>query len=47
MEQGMTSDFLVQHGSWIGAFLVAIVVPLALGGATMGLFWLDGRDEQA
>lgn len=47
VEQGMTAGFLSQHSGWIGAFLIAIVVPLALGGATIGLFWLDRRDERA
>jgi multidrug efflux pump subunit AcrB len=41
----MTADFLSQHSNWIGTFLIAIVVPLALGGATLGVFWLDAREK--
>jgi hypothetical protein len=42
----MTANFLV-NSNWIWPFLIAIVVPLALGGATIGLFWLDARGKQA
>ena len=37
---------LLSHSEWIGGFLIAIIVPLALGGVTMGMFWLDARDKQ-
>jgi hypothetical protein len=41
----MAANLLSQH-EWITGFLIAIVVPLALGGATMGVFWLDARDKK-
>jgi hypothetical protein len=45
-EQSMAADLLSQHSEWIGSFLIAILVPLVLGGATMGVFWLDARDKK-
>jgi hypothetical protein len=42
----MAANLLSQHSEWIGGFLIAIIVPLALGGATMGMFWLDARNKK-
>jgi hypothetical protein len=39
------ADQLVQHHDWVGTFLAAVIIPLALGGATLTVFWLDARHK--
>jgi hypothetical protein len=41
----MMTDQLMQHHDWVGAFLTAVVIPLAFGGATLMVFWLDARNK--
>jgi hypothetical protein len=38
-------EFVSQHSSWVGAFLTALVIPLALGGATLWVFCIDAREK--
>jgi len=39
------TDQVIQHHDWIGAFLTAVVIPLAFGGATLTVLWLDARNK--
>jgi hypothetical protein len=39
------ADQLMQHHDWVGTFITAVVIPLALGGATLAVFWLDARNK--
>ncbi len=42
----MTVDFAAMHHDWIGAFITT-VIPLALGGMTLALLWLDGSRQRS
>jgi hypothetical protein len=45
----MTAELAVQHSDWMfGAMTaIAVAIPLILGGATMTMLWLNGRDKKA
>jgi hypothetical protein len=36
---------VVQNHDWIGTVLTSVVIPLALGAATVAVFWLDARNK--
>jgi hypothetical protein len=41
----MMAGQVIQHHDWVGTFLTAVVIPLAFGGATLAVFWLDARNK--
>jgi hypothetical protein len=41
----MSADIVAQHSGSISAFVAAVIVPMALCGAALAMFWLGAKNQ--